>query len=167
MLTFVLWGIGVYNQGISKSHGNSHDMGRPSSYEPIFAQQAAEACALGATDQDLADLFNVNVRTIHRWKIQHQDFCHALNIQKGHYDDLVERSLAQRAIGYSHPDVDIKVINNKIVITDTIKHYPPDTKACLAWLYNRRPDRWRPQPNSGPSDDLTAVLGKLVEKLPS
>ena len=23
------------------------------------------------------------------------------------------------------------------------KHIPPDVKACLSWLFNRRPDRWR------------------------
>ncbi|MGL4287151.1 MAG: hypothetical protein ACRCVA_12445, partial [Phreatobacter sp.] len=39
-------------------------LGRPPKYQPDFARQAAKLCALGATDEDLAEFFAVNVRTI-------------------------------------------------------------------------------------------------------
>jgi hypothetical protein len=26
---------------------------------------------------------------------------------------------------------------------ETMRHYPPDTTACIFWLKNRRPDLWR------------------------
>ncbi len=31
----------------------------------------------------------------------------------------------------------------KPVIVPTVKHYPPDTTACIFWLKNRQRDRWR------------------------
>jgi hypothetical protein len=44
---------------------------------------------------------------------------------------------------------------SQIVITPTIKHYPPDTTACLAWLHNRQRDKWQRTPNpSGGDDDI-------------
>jgi hypothetical protein len=62
-----------------------------------------------------------------------------------------------RAMGCSLPETDIRVINGEIVKTKLIKHYPPDTKAALAWLYNRRTTKWHPQPeanNDDPSPSL-------------
>jgi len=55
----------------------------------------------------------------------------------------VARSLYQRAIGYSHEDVDIRVVDKEIVKTKIVKHYPPDVTAASLWLRNRRPDLWR------------------------
>ena len=51
--------------------------------------------------------------------------------------------LFHRATGYEHPEDDIKSVNGEIVITPTVKHYPPDTTAAIFWLKNRRPDLWR------------------------
>jgi hypothetical protein len=51
--------------------------GRPSDYKPEFADQAAKLCRLGATDQEIADFFGKDERTINRWKIDHPDFCQA------------------------------------------------------------------------------------------
>jgi len=122
-------------------------MARPSSYKAEYAKIAEKMCILGATDLDLAEAFDVTVRSIHNWKIKHKAFFHSLSAAKDGYDYRIERSLAMRAIGYSHPDTDIRVIDGKIVVTNTTKHYPPDTKAALAWLYNRKPDRWHPLPS--------------------
>ena len=112
---------------------------------------------MGATDLDLAEAFDVDVRTISNWKVKHKGFFQALRTQKDGYDDAIERSLAMRALGYSHPETDIRVINGEIVKTHLVKHYPPDTKAALAWLYNRRTTKWHPQPeadNNEPSPSL-------------
>lgn len=142
--------------------------GRPQKYKDEYASIAGKMCELGATDLDLADAFKVTVRTIHNWKVSHVEFFHSLSVEKDGYDARIERSLAMRALGYSHPDVDIKVINNKIVETQTIKHYPPDTKAALAWLYNRQGGKWHPQPSDDGKEntDLAEALSKLADKLP-
>jgi hypothetical protein len=58
-------------------------------------------------------------------------------------DDKIERSLFERATGYSVPDVHVSTVNGQIVKTSVIKHYPPDVTAMILWLKNRRPDVWR------------------------
>jgi hypothetical protein len=55
---------------------------RASAYRPDFAALAEELCRRGALDQDLADRFRVYVRTIHRWKRRHEEFCNALKAGK-------------------------------------------------------------------------------------
>lgn len=136
-------------------------MARPSKYKAEYAKQAAKLCELGATDQDLAEFFEVTDRTISNWKVAHKPFFQALSASKGGYDDAVERALAMRAVGYSHSDIDIRVVDGQIVETPIVKHYPPDTKACLAWLYNRRGDKWHPQPKEGPGVDDEVTI-KIV-----
>ena len=125
--------------------------GRPSAYKPEFCQVAETVCKLGGIDKDVAEALKVDVATINRWKAAHEEFCESLKVGKGPADDRVKMSLYHRAIGYSHPEDDIRVVNGEVVITPTIKHYPPDTTACIFWLKNRLPDEFRVNPE--PSDD--------------
>lgn len=118
-------------------------MARPSSYKPEFAKQAEKLCAIGATDAEIADFFEVDVRTVYRWKGQFDEFCQALKVGKDVADERVERSLFSRATGYEHEEVDIRVVNGEIVQTPIRKHYAPDTTACIFWLKNRRAADWR------------------------
>src|SRR3546814_984151 len=78
--------------------------GRPASYKKAFAKQAQKLCELGATDQEIADFFEVDVRTVYRWKHDHDEFCQALKAGKEIVDERVERSLYQRAIGYERSE---------------------------------------------------------------
>jgi len=98
----------------------------------------------GADDQALAEYFEVDVSTISRWKNEHPEFKEALKRGKDTFDtERVEQALLHRAIGYSHPEDDIRVVNGEVVITPTVRHYPPDTAAAIFWLKNRQRDRWR------------------------
>ncbi|MET3390651.1 hypothetical protein ABIC33_001274 [Variovorax sp. 1140] len=118
-------------------------MGRPSKFKDEFIVQARKLCKLGATDMEVADFFGVDVRTLYRWKGEQPKFCQALKAGKDEADDRVERSLYARAIGYEHDDIDIRVVDGKIVQTKLRKYYPPDTTAGIFWVKNRRPDLWR------------------------
>lgn len=118
-------------------------MARPSKFKAKFVQQAEKLCRLGATDVEIADFFAVDVRTLYRWKGEHDAFCQALRAGKDVADERVERSLFARANGYEHDEVDIRVVGGEIVQTPIRKFYPPDTTACIFWLKNRRPDQWR------------------------
>jgi hypothetical protein len=124
-------------------------------------------CQLGATDTDLARAFKVSESTISMWKVTHAEFSEALTLGKDCPNDRVEASLYHRAIGYSHVEDDIRVINNEIVITKTRKHYPPDTKAALAWLYNRRPDKWHPLGQQGEGDGVGEAILNAIRNLPN
>ena len=118
-------------------------VGRPSSYCPEFAEQARKFCLLGATDKRLAELFEVSEATIDNWKRDYPEFLGSLKAGKEIADANVASSLYQRALGYSHAEDDIRALNGAIVITKTIKHYPPDTAAATLWLKNRQPQTWR------------------------
>lgn len=117
--------------------------GRPSKFKPEFIAQAEKLCKLGATDLEIADFFEVEVRTVYRWKAENEQFCQALKSGKDEADDRVERSLYARANGYEHDEVDIRVVGGAIVQTPIRKYYPPDTTAAIFWMKNRRPDQWR------------------------
>lgn len=117
--------------------------GRPTAYKPEYAEQAKKLCALGATDAEMANFFSVAISTINLWKIKHPEFSESLNLGKEVADKRVVEALYQRAMGFSHEDTDIRVVDGAIMETPMIKHYPPDTTAAIFWLKNRRPDQWR------------------------
>lgn len=119
--------------------------GRPTSYKPEYAEQAAKLCALGATDAELADFFSVTTVTIWRWQSAHVEFCNALKRGKEAADERVERSLYARATGYTHDAVKIFMPAGakKPVYAKYQEHVPPDVTAQIFWLKNRRRDEWR------------------------
>jgi hypothetical protein len=120
-------------------------MGRPSSYDPAYANQAEKLCLLGATDQEIADFFEVDVRTIYRWKHDHEEFCQALKGGKEAADERVERSLYQRAIGYEQEEVKIFMPGgaSEPVYAPFRAKVAPDVTAAIFWLKNRRSQEWR------------------------
>lgn len=146
------------NRKKRKTPGKKQGRGRPSSYRQEFAEQAMKLCRLGATDRELADFFGVDVATIHRWKAAHVEFRDSLKAGKEKADAEVADKLFKRATGYSHPDTKFATFEGKITdAQEYVKHYAPDTIACIFWLKNRRPDLWRDKvglehtgPNGGP-----------------
>ena len=84
---------GLYQNG----HKNAGP-GRPSSYKDEYAEQAAKLCKIGATDYELADFFNVDTRTIYRWKHEHPAFCQSIVAAKEMADERVERSFYNRCV---------------------------------------------------------------------
>ena len=123
----------------------SPKVGAPSKFREEYAGQALKLCELGATDRDLAEFFGVSIVTVWRWGSEHRSFSNALKVGKGSTDDRVERSLFQRAVGYSHDAVKI-FANNRTgenAIVPYVEHYPPDTTAAIFWLKNRRRGEWR------------------------
>lgn len=119
--------------------------GRPSSYRPEYAQQAIKLAQLGATDMEVADFFEVDVRTVYRWKHDHPDFCQSLKAGKEFADERVERSLYQKAIGYEQEEVKIFMPGGaeKPVYAPFRAKIAPDTTAAIFWLKNRRSQDWR------------------------
>lgn len=119
--------------------------GRPSEYKAEYAEQARKVCELGATDQEIADFFGVDVRTIYRWKHDHDEFCQALKAGKSVADERVERSLYQKAIGYEQEEVKIFMPGgaDKPVYAPYRAKIAPDTTAAIFWLKNRRAQEWR------------------------
>lgn len=112
-------------------------------YRPEFCEQAKNYALLGATDDQMAAFFGVSRSNFAEWKNRYPGFGQALREGKDIADAKVAAALYHRAIGYSHPETDIRVISGRIVKTEIVKHYPPDTLAINSWLNNRQPALWR------------------------
>ncbi len=143
----------------NKNAAGNKGGGRPSQYKPEYADMAYKMCLLGATDAKLADIFGVSEVTINEWKKAHVEFSLSLTRGKESADAEVAEALFHRAKGYSHPEVDIRVVAAEIVQTPLIKHYPPDTPAASLWLRNRQPKLWRDKVET----ELTGANGGAIQ----
>jgi hypothetical protein len=117
--------------------------GRPSKLDDLDREQVSKLALKGWTDSEMADFFEVTEQTWNNWKKKDPAFFESLKDWKAEFDERIERSLAERALGYSHPEDKIFNNNGRKLVVPTIKHYPPDTTACIFWLKNRQPDEWR------------------------
>lgn len=137
--------------------------GRPTKYKPEYDEQAYKLCLLGHTDKELASFFEVSEQTINAWKHQYPSFLESLKRGKDVADGEVSQALYKSALGYSHPDVDIKVVNGAIVETDLIKHYPPNPTSAIFWLKNRQSGKWRDkQEVATTSDDKPTTINLVM-----
>ena len=115
---------------------------------------------LGATEREIAAALGIAVSTLNRWTHDHPKFRDSLKPGKKPADDRVERSLYQRATGYSfdseklvpydHVETLVKGNDEKVLVREKrvmrvpiVEHVPPDTTAAIFWLKNRRKDDWR------------------------
>ena len=119
------------------------DEGRPTAYRADYAKQAEKLCKLGATDRDVAEFFEVDERTVNRWKLAHPEFCQSVKVGKAEADDRVEQSLYRKATGYSFDSEKIFQYEGNVVRAATVEHVPPSDTAAIFWLKNRRKEEWR------------------------
>lgn len=117
--------------------------GRPTDYKKEYAEQARKLCLLGSTDADLADFFEVAESTINAWKLKHPEFQESIKRGKQQADADVADRLYQRAMGFEHDEVDIKMFAGTVIKTPIRKIYAPDPTAAIFWLKNRQKAKWR------------------------
>lgn len=140
--------------------------GRPTKYKEEYNEQARKLCLLGATDKELADFFNVDEATVNRWKIDYPEFCESIKSGKASADANVADRLYQRAMGYEHRDVDLKIYKGQIIETPVIKCYPPDPTSAIFWLKNRQSTKWRDKQEVGVTVNERQVMeigGQKIE----
>ena len=117
--------------------------GRPTKFNSELCEQVIKLCRLGAVDKELADFFGISESTLNNWKKDHPEFLESIKEGKEVADAMVGDRLYERATGYSHEDTHFSNYQGKVTATQMVKHYAPDTTACIFWLKNRRPDLWR------------------------
>lgn len=120
--------------------------GAPTKYKKEYNKQVYKLCLLGATNQELADFFEVHVNTIKNWYKSESEFLSAVKRGKEKADADVAKSLLKRAKGYRYKEItrENKQGYGKPVVTKVVtKQVAPDTGAAMAWLKNRQPDKWR------------------------
>lgn len=78
------------------------------------------------------------------WYRQSEELRRACAISKEIADYTVEDALYRRAIGYNYEEKVYELLEGEVRLTKIFeKHMPPDTKAIMQWLFNRRPEVWR------------------------
>ena len=76
----------------------------------------------------LARELGISLSTLNRCRKQHPEFGELFSDAESARDDLVEEALLRRATGYESSDG---------------KEIPPDVRAAVFWLKNRRPENWQ------------------------
>jgi hypothetical protein len=138
--------------------------GRPTLHRPEYNEQARNHCLLGATNPQLAEVFDVSPRTIDSWIASIPEFGKAVREGRAVANAQVARSLYERAIGFRHTVARTLLHRGEErTITNTVQ-YPPDTQACIFWLRNRCRENWDVRPARLPhdaGDHSEALLAEL------
>lgn len=134
--------------------------GRPSVYDPASCPAIARKLrGEGKTLQDIAESLGVARSTFDEWRKVYPEFSSALEEGDRDADDRVERSLFERAVGYTHPEEKLLTVTQGAGMPSVVErhevtaHYAPDPTAIKFWLTNRRRDRW---------SDRTKVEGNVT-----
>jgi|2_EtaG_2_1085320.scaffolds.fasta_scaffold59705_2 hypothetical protein len=111
--------------------------GRPAKYDKKMNDQVTKLCLLGATDEELANFFEVCVATINNWKHEHPEFLESIKAGKEDADSKVAQSLYSTALS-------------------------GNTTAQIFWLKNRRSKQWRDKQEIDHTTDGDKVTGLSV-----
>lgn len=104
----------------------------------------------GLSDEQMAHNIGITTTTLYDWKKKYPAFSEALARGKEVVDIEVENALLKRAKGYDYIETTSELIadknaRNKAVMKVTkrvTRHVPPDVKAIIFWLTNRKSE-WR------------------------
>ncbi|OPH82894.1 hypothetical protein [Nitrobacter vulgaris] len=152
----------------SKRDRRADNPGRPPRYNPDIHPKAAKVlCAKGATIAELAAAFNVAISTIWLWKTSHSEFFESCRLGLESATDRVERSMFERAVGYTHESTKIFLPAgaSKPVYAPYLEHVPPDPRAGEFWLTNRAPDRWKHKQKIEQNEATDSPLRLLAEQI--
>ena len=131
--------------------------GRPTDFRSEYIAQATKLARLGATDEEMADFFEVHVSTLNRWKLAHEEFRASVKEGKAIADMDVASSLYRRANWSEYTEqqaIKVKEVifgeNGKrlkeverVEVVEVTKTLPPGETSMIFWLKNRKADVWR------------------------
>lgn len=117
----------------------------PPRFNLKFIDQARKLSELGATDFDLCEFFSIDNRILRMWRQEQPEFADAIKLGAEPATDAVERALYARSVGYTYRAE--KLFYNKdtgeVIHEPYIAHCPPETKAAIFWLINKRGADWK------------------------
>lgn len=112
-------------------------------YTPELLPIIQRMAMLGMTDAEIAAWLGVSPGTFRRYCLIYPELTAALKPGKEVSDDLVERSMFMKAVGYTYTTIKNMVVDKQIVPVEETVHVQPSTTAAIFWLKNRRPDAWK------------------------
>lgn len=140
-------------------------IGRPTKYRSAFPEKASKLWMKGSTDEEVCKALKISHETLSQFEKRHPEFLAAKKTAKAQADELVEKSLFKRAMGYSHPDTHFSSHEGIVTATPMTKHYPPSDVACIFWLKNRKPKEWRDRSEVLLEQEIAGVDPAIVEAL--
>jgi hypothetical protein len=96
-----------------------------------------------AANEALAERFEVSPRTIDNWIATIPEFNDALRKGRQVADESVVSALFARVAGMERKMTGAFCHNGQPVTASYTVQLPPDVRACIFWLRNRRPQQWR------------------------
>ena len=121
---------------------------------------------------EIAEAFGISVRTLNRWKKDHDSFMVALTAGKDQADAKVERKLYERAVGYKYTEKETVLEmdadgNRKPLKVRTVeKQCPPDVLAQMYWLNNRKSSYYKRNPENFIKQETIEADDDVVFYLP-
>lgn len=99
--------------------------------------------------------------TLYVWKEKHVEISESIKKGKEVVDFEVEQALLKSALGFRIKETRKEVdANGKKRVIEIVREVPPDTAAQIFWLRNRKPAKWRNNPDAPEASDdkLNAYL---------
>ena len=124
-------------------------MGRNNKYATHVEPRLEEIkhwCRDGAIEKEICAQLGISETCFENYKHDHEYLRKALKEGKEIADYQVEDSLFKRALGYSFTETTSERIgdSNELKLTkEVVKHIAPEVIACIFWLKNRCPEKWR------------------------
>lgn len=142
----------------------TNDRGRPSEYQPEYAEQAYRLMLLGMTRSQVAQFFEVSEATIYNWCREQPEFLESIRRGAALADAEVAEALYKRAIGVVLPETHVSNYQGDVTLTDLHRHYPPDTQAARLWLKNRQPELWKDKVEIEEKPTITPIDREAMRK---
>ena len=158
---------------MAASKSNSHSWpdrrsGGSAGYRPEYCAIAKKMLADGASIAELAERFEVTIRTVREWQVKHDDFLTACMLGRGRRNRNVEQALFKAATGYDHYVEKSIKHKGEVVRIQCKEHVPPDVGAAIFWLTNRAPHDWSNTPEPKAADTpvtISDVLHQLAQEM--
>ena len=136
--------------------------GQPTKYKSAYCKIVKQLSKLGATDFEIAQALEIDRVTFYRWMHTHPKFCNAVKLGKAPPNRRTERSLFERANGYTYESEEIHLVEvvkeipgetpeapkitvrtKEVLRVPILKHVPPDPTSLIFFLKNREKQKWR------------------------
>lgn len=118
--------------------------GRPTVFRKEHETTARKMMQLGAREYEVAEALGINATTLWRWKQKHEGFRKALEEGEEAKVKNVEKSLYDKARGYSYETEKVmKDAKGNLVRVQVTEHVQPSDASIQFFLTNRAASRWQ------------------------
>jgi hypothetical protein len=143
----------------------TNKVGRPTKYEyEKTNRQVKMLASKGFTDIEMGEALDISESCFHEWKKEHPKFMESITEGKALVDDMVVKSLFNRAMGCSIKETKVFCSEGTIVTEEVDKNFPPDPTSMIFWLKNRRPKEWRDKHDIDFTSPFTVQMSEADQK---